>query len=57
MDTLCQYPVVLKKNVKMWKVYDIDNNNNNESDNNNSDNVQRTQFNQKSSIEPSDQES
>ena len=40
-------PVVLEKKMKMWKVYDNDNNDN--------DDGQRTNFDQKSSLEPSAQ--
>ena len=42
-------PVVLEKKMKMWKVYDNDNNDNDNDDG------QRTNFDQKSSLEPSAQ--
>ena len=38
-------PVVLEKKMKLWKVYDYD-------DENNDDNKQWTNFDQKSSLEP-----
>ena len=41
-------PVVLEKKMKMWKVYDDD-------DDNDNDEGQRTNFDQKSSLEPSAQ--
>ena len=44
-------PVVLEKKMKMWKVYD-DNDNDNDDDDNDG---QRTNFDQKSSLEPSAQ--
>ena len=48
-------PVVLEKKMKMWKVYDNNNDNNDANEDNNDDNDdgQRTNFDQKSSIEPS----
>ena len=50
-------PVVLEKKMKMWKVYnDNDNNDNDNDDNDDDDNDgQRTNFDQKSSLEPSAQ--
>ena len=51
--------VVLEKKMKMWKVYDNnndandDNNDANEDNNDDNDDGQRTNFDQKSSIEPS----
>ena len=45
-------PVVLEKKMKMWKVYDNDDNDDND---NNNDDGQRTNFDQKSSLEPSAQ--
>ena len=56
IDDLCEVwlveigPVVLEKKMKMLKVYDNDNN-----DNNDNDDGQRTNFDQKSSLEPSAQ--
>ena len=43
-------PVVLEKKMKMWKVYDDDNNDH--GNDNNNDDGQRTNFDQKSSLEP-----
>ena len=48
-------PVVLEKKMKMWKVYDNNDNNNNDNDNNDDNDGQRTNFDQKSSLEPSAQ--
>ena len=50
-------PLVLEKKMKMWKVYDNDDNDNDndDNDNNNDDDGQRTNFDQKSSLEPSAQ--
>ena len=53
-------PVVLEKKMKMWKVYDNNNdanddNNDANEDNNDNDDWQRTNFDQKSSLEPSAQ--
>ena len=48
-------PVVLEKKMKMWKVYDDNDNNNNDNDNNDDNDGQRTNFDQKSSLEPSAQ--
>ena len=45
-------PVVLEKKMKMWKVYDNDDNDNDDNDDNDG---QRTNFDQKSSLEPSAQ--
>ena len=44
--------VVLEKKMKMWKVYD---DNDNDDNDNNDDDGQRTSFDQKSSLEPSAQ--
>ena len=46
-------PVVLEKKMQMWKVYDNDNDDDN--DDNENDDGQRTNFDQKSSLEPSAQ--
>ena len=49
-------PAVLEKKMKMWKVYDDDDNDNDDNDNDNNDNDrQRTNFDQKNSLEPSAQ--
>ena len=45
-------PVVLEKKMKLWKVYDNDNTDDDNTDNNNDDDGQRTNFDQKSSLEP-----
>ena len=47
-------PVVLEKKMKMWKVYDDDDDNDDNADNDDNDG-QRTNFDQKSSLEPSAQ--
>ena len=46
-------PVVLEKEMKLGKVYDNDNNNENDDNDNNNDDGQRTNFDQKSSLERS----
>ena len=48
-------PVVLEKKMKMWKVYDNDNNNDDNDKDDDNDDGQRTNFDQKSSLEPSAQ--
>ena len=48
-------PVVLEKKIKMWKVYDNNANNDDEDNNDDNDDRQRTNFDQKSSLEPSAQ--
>ena len=48
-------PVDLEKKMKMWKVYDNDDNDNDNDNNDNDDDGQRTNFDQKSSLEPSAQ--
>ena len=47
-------PVVLEKKMKMWKVYDDNDNDNDDNDDDDNDG-QRTNFDQKSSLEPSAQ--
>ena len=48
--------MVLEKKMKMWKVYDDNDNNDNDYNDDNDDNDgQRTNFDQKSSLEPSAQ--
>ena len=59
MDALSQVlveicPVVLEKKIKLWKVYD-NADNDNDKDNGNHNHEQRTNFGQKSSLEPSAQ--
>ena len=46
-------PVVLEKKMKMWKVYDNANDNANDNKDNDDNDGQRTNFDQKSSLEPS----
>ena len=48
-------PVVLEKKIKMWKVYDNNANSDDEDNNDDNDDRQRTNFDQKSSLEPSAQ--
>ena len=47
--------VVLEKKMKMWKVSDNDDDDNDDNDDNDNDDGQRTNFNQKSSLEPTAQ--
>ena len=48
-------PVVLEKNMKRWKVYDNNNDDNNDDDNDDNADGQLTNFDQKTSLEPSAQ--